>query len=221
MPHVINFDGPKTSSAVITSAELNGAYGNAHQTLDNAAKRLMNANDEFKLTGEGYETRWGKFTNTARTFAEASASVGVAGGTMAMLIPDAITGRGTVRPEGERNSFMDEGILGNGGRFVTAVGSGATEIVGAGVGGLGALATFPAKASAHKSSAEWFEGGASGGATAGAKSGAHVLGTTTGLALDVVRVPSVLAKVALGGAFAIAGGTVGVFAGATRAIINR
>jgi hypothetical protein len=221
MPHVINFDGPKTSSAVITSAELNGAFGQAHNTLDNAVKRLGHAKDEFHLNGAGYETRWKKFVNTTKTFAEASACVGVATATGPMLLVDLVTGRGTVRPDGEKNSFMDEGVLGNGGRFLTALGSGATEIVGAGVGGLGALVTYPAKGAAKKSSAEWFEGGASGGAQAGGKIGAHLLGGTVGVALDVVRIPSVLAKVTLGGVCGLAGGAIGALAGGFRAMIDQ
>lgn len=220
MPHVINFDGPKTSAAVVTSATLNGAFGKAHDTLDGAAKRLGDKN-EFKLNGEGYETRGKKFMKTVETFGKASACVGVAAGTFIAFPVDVLTGRGKQRPEGERNTFMDEGVLGNGGRYLTALAAGTSEVVGAGVGGLGALVTYPAKGAANKSSAEWFEGGAAGGAQAGGKIGAHVVGGATGIALDAVRVPSVLAKVVLGGACGLVGGTIGVMAGAVRAATDR
>lgn len=220
MAHVINFDGPKTSSAVITSATLNGAYGQAHDRADDASLRLFKK-DEFKLNGEGYETRWGKFSKTVKTFAGASASVGMGAGTVAMFLPDVLTGRGKMRPDGERNNFMDEGVLGNGVRFTTALASGTTEVVGAAVGGTGALITYPARSATGQSSAEWFEGGASGGALAGGKGAAHAVGAPLGLALDAVRVPSLAVKFGLAGVCAIAGGTIGVMAGGIRAIINR
>lgn len=220
MPHVINFDGPKTSSAVITSATLNGAYGQAHHVADDASLRLFQK-DGYKLNGEGYESRWDKFKNTTKTFAQASGSLGMGIGTVAMFVPDVITGRGTVRPEGERANFMDEGVLGNGTRFGTALVTGTAEVVGAGVGGAAALVTYPAKAASGKSSAEWFEGGAAGGAMAAGKGSAHAVGTPVGIALDAVRVPSLAVKYTLAGACAVVGGTIGVLAGTVRAIINR
>lgn len=219
MPHVINFDGPKTSSAVLQSATLNGAYGQAHDRSDDAALRLFKK-DEFKLTGEGYETRWKKFKNTTKTFAQAGGSLGMGIGTVVTLPLDAVTGRGKVRPEGEKAHFMDEGLLGNGFKFSTALISGTAEVIGAGVGGVGAAVTYPAKAATGQSSAEWFEGGASGGAQAAGKATAHGVGTTLGVVLDVARVPSLATKVATAGVCAVAAGTIGVMAGTIRAIIN-
>lgn len=219
MPHIINFDGPKTSSAVITSATLNGAYGQAHDLADDCSMKLFKK-DQFHLTGEGYDGRWNKFKNTTKTFAQVGASTGMALGTGLMFIPDVVTGRGKVRPEGERANFMDEGILGNTLRYGTALTSGIVEVVGAGVGGAGAAVLYPAKAATDKSSAEWFQGGAAGGAQAAGKGSAHGLGTVAGIALDATRVPSVATKYTLAGVGAVVGGTLGVFAGGIRAVIN-
>jgi len=219
MANIVNFDGPKTSSAVITSATLNGAYGEAHQKADCAASRVWKK-DEFKLTGEGYECRWDKFANTAKTFAQAGGSLGMGIGTVATLPVDLVTGRGTVRPDGEKENFIDEGLLGNTARFGSALVSGTSEVVGAGLGGVAALVTYPAKASTNLSSAEWFEGGASGGAKALGNSSAHLMGTGTGIALDAARLPSLAVKYAAAGAMAIAAGTVGVLVGGFRAMVN-
>lgn len=220
MANVINFNGPQSASKVINTATLNGAMGKAHSKMDKAAARLGDKS-EFHLNGAGYETRGKKFTNTVKTFAEASACVGAAAGTVLMVPVDLITGRGDARPEGEKRAFMDEGVLGHGGRFVTSLGSGACELVGAGVGGVGALVTYPARGAAKLSSAEWFEGGAAGGAVGGGQIGAHVLGAAVGTTLDVVRVPSLLTKVVFAGTFGALGGIVGAGAGVIRAATNR
>jgi len=219
MARVINFDGPKTSSAVIRSATLNGAYGMAHHVADDGALKLFKK-DQFHLTGAEYDTRWKKFKNTTKTFAEVGASTGMALGTGLMLPVDAITGRGTVRPEGERANFLDEGILGNTLHYGTALIAGTAEVIGAGVGVAAAAVAYPAKAATDKSSEEWFQGGAAGSAQGAGKGTAHGVGTPVGIALDVARVPSLGVKFGLAGVGAVVGGTLGVFAGGIRAIVN-
>jgi hypothetical protein len=221
MPHVFNLNGPTTSSAVITSATLNGAFGQVHHTMDGAAKRLKNAKDEFKLNGDGYDTKWHKFTNTTKTFAGASACVGVAAATGLMIGPDFITGRGNVRPEGEKSNWFDEGLLGNSAIYGTAVSTGLIELGGAALGGAGAVLLMPLKAGTKQSASEHFDNGANFGDAAAAKVSAHVIGGAAGLALDAVRLPSIIVKATSGAVFGALGGTVGLLAGGVRAMVNK
>lgn len=221
MPNAINFDGPKTAGAVITSATLNGAYGDAHHVTDKAAAKMLHPNDNFSLTGDGYETRGKKFCKTVATFAKASGSLGMGAATVAMAPVDFATGRGTVRPEGERKHFMDEGIAGNVARFGVGLATGTCEILGAVVGAGGAVVSLPARAPAGQSNAEWIEGGAAGGSTAAGKASAHTLGTPAGLLLDLARVPSLGIKVATASASTVIGGTLGIPAGLIRFVFNK
>jgi hypothetical protein len=206
---------------VITSATLNGSYGEAHHVTDKAAAKILHPNDNFALTGEGYETRGKKFCKTVATFAKASSSLGMGVATVAMAPVDFTTGRGTVRPEGERKHFMDEGIAGNLSRFGVGLATGTCEVLGAVVGAGGAVVSLPARASSGQSNAEWIEGGALGGSQAAGKASAHTLGTPTGLALDLIRVPSLGIKVATASAAAVAGGTLGIPAGLIRFVFNK
>ncbi len=220
MPTAITLNAPATSSTVITQTSGSGAMGRANNYADQAAFRLLNAHENFRLHGDGYETRAGKFWKTWSAFTRASASVGAATGVATMFVPDVVTGRGTQRAQGEPGSMMDEGVAGNVARGATMVAAGAAEVGGAIAGGTVGLVGLPAKTATTKTTAQWMESSSTAGANALGQTTAHAVGTAAGVGLSAARIPSVAVKYTLAGAFAVGGGIVGFFAGAVRAIFN-
>ena len=219
MPTGMNMEGPRTSSAVITSASMNGGFGRLNDEMDHCAAKLFDQ-DEMSLKGEGYESRADKFIKTIQTFTKGGCSTGAGLGVLTMIPVDFVAGRGNARQDGEPGSFFDEGLAGQGIRLGTAIAAGTAEIGGNLVGGILGVVSLPANASGDKTSVEWVERGALHGGQAIGKTVAHAGGTAGGLALDIVRIPSLAVKYTLAGVGAVVGTVVGFFAGSVRAIFN-
>jgi hypothetical protein len=213
--------GPKAYGQTYGDLKLDGVLGAVHCTVDKAANKLVNDSEaSFPLTGEGFETRKGKFLNTLKTFTTGAGAVGAVVGTATMAPIDLLVGRGSAPAAGERGKFIDEGALGTGAQYVGSVVSGGIEVVGKGVGGAAAAISMPAKGD-DKSAKKWIRGGVDTGGKLAGKGAGHLLGTGLGLAIDVARLPSIIVKGVLKGTFSVVGGTIGFFAASVRAIINK
>lgn len=208
--------GPQTANTVLNAAQMNGAVGRGHQAMDKSVKRLL-ANDGFDLKGG---SRLQKFTNTIKAFAKGGASTGAMLGTGIMFVPDALTGRGRVRAEFDRDHFMDKGILGNMGWGLTVASSVAVEGIGAATGAtLGAI--NPGALMSNKPYTQWIKKHAKGGQQAGGGMTATIVGGTIGTVLTITRIPSLFVKYTLAGALAIPSTIIGFIGGSIRAIIDK
>jgi hypothetical protein len=202
------------------SATLEGTLGNAARASNKAMMKLGKGEAEFPLSKESLPTRKDKFVGTIKAFTKGGACLGAATGNVIMAPADLLLGHGRVRAQGEKGNILDKGLLGHGLEGVTTGVSFGTEMVGAGLGGLGAIVASPAKPTSNKPYKEWVRSGLQHGGKIGGKVGAHAVGTPIALGLNAARVPSVAVKGVLAGAFAIPSAVVGFIGGSIRAIFN-
>lgn len=216
----------------------NDALNGAHRQVEETALGLFKK-DNFTLKGPAYATRWGKFSNTVKTFTQASGAVG-AGLSSAVLLPaDLVTGQSgesfltskksstsdepvpTKPPLSGFRKFLNEGIAGFAVKIptgVASVGVGETiKLVGTTVG----IVTSPAGWALNGDPKTHVKVSGEAAYKYAGKEAAYLTGSVGGLALTLARLPSLIVKQTVTGACALTGGIIGVLAGAIRAAANK
>jgi len=211
------------SKETVDRSTLHGSFGKAHETNEKATKTLLDSvfgekkfSDTFSIAGDSRMDRWG---HAIKGFAKLGACTGALISEAVLVPADVITGQG--KKDNESNfDPRDKGIAGvlvrGGTELAAVVGMGAGGVTGFGTG----LLTEASRHGTEKDLYDHMNDNVNDGATVVGKAAASTVGGIGGVALDIVRAPSIIIKTTARTVGGLLYGAVGFVVGGYRAITN-